>query len=59
MIEFQIEKVKNLQEESKNIFEGIAPLLFQELCDVVLELLVIEKEREGETVRNKTKEKTK
>lgn len=58
MIEFQVEKVFNLQKESKNAKKrawdkGISiekqnSLIFQELCNVVLELLAIEKAREEE-----------
>ncbi len=64
MIEFQIEKVKNLQKESKNSErkaweQGISiqkhdSMLFQELCNVVLELLAIEKERQESCIRLKT-----
>ena len=53
MIEFQIEKVKNLKTASGTYdpkkgglrLEHNTRFLFRELCDVVLELLAIEKEK--------------
>ena len=49
MIEFQIEKVKNLKESAgtdPTLLEHNTRFLFRELCDVVLELLAKEEDRE-------------
>ncbi len=45
MIDFQIAKVKNLKQMSEDVN---GDFLFQELCNVVLELLAKEKVRERE-----------
>ncbi len=59
MIEFQIEKVKNLKESAgtdPTLLEHNTRFLFRELCDVVLELLAREKEREVQKEKEEDKE---